>query len=71
LAFAENVFEEPSGLKTPFSDKLVTVAGDRCRLVPPTIAALQSPFEIAMQASLRAISDEEQAVRMVKLVRIS
>jgi hypothetical protein len=67
LALEENVLEDPSGLKTPWSDRLVTVLGDKKRLVPPTIAALQSPFAMAMHASFRPIIEEEQAVRMVKL----
>ena len=52
----------------PIVAQLVTVAGERKRLVPPTTAPLQSPFARAMHASSKAIIDEEQVVRMVKLL---
>jgi hypothetical protein len=43
------------------------VLGDKKILVPPTIAAWQSPFAMAMQASFSPIIEEEQAVRKVML----
>jgi hypothetical protein len=53
----------------PCSDAVAVRPGAKIRLVPPTMAALQSPFEIAAHASFRQTSDAEHPVRIVKLYK--
>jgi hypothetical protein len=67
LALAEKVLQEPSGLRTPYSDFAAVKAGAMMMLLPPTIAEVQSPRTMAMQASLTPMREAERAVRTVTL----
>lgn len=46
---------------------IIVVLGEKMRFAPTTTAASHSPEERAWQASDKAVKDEEQAVRTVKL----
>lgn len=63
LADASNDLHVPSGDKAGHNEAVAV--GVNMRLVPATIAILQSPAAIARAAEWRAISDDEQALFVV------